>query len=293
MCTSVVYKNFFGRNLDYQHGFKEKIVIVPRYFPLDFKCKRHIKEHFAIVGMATVVDGTPLFFDGINENGLGMAGLNFVRNAEYFEAREGKDNIAPFELIPWVLAQCSTAGEAKKLVESLNIVKIPFSDGIPLAQLHWMIADSNESFVVESVRGGLKIYDNSEGILTNDPDFESQMFYLKHSRGLSASLSSRARFARAAHIKRNSLSKGEGDLSQFFHILAGVEQQRGFMNPDNDADQITIYSSCCDLNRGIYYYRTYDNSQITAVDMHLADLNGDKIITVPLRYEQNLLHEKL
>ncbi|MBQ9960699.1 MAG: linear amide C-N hydrolase [Firmicutes bacterium] len=293
MCTSVVYKNFFGRNLDYHHSFNEKVAVVPRNFHFKFKCRGPLKEHFAIVGMATVIDEIPLFFDGINEKGLGMAGLNFVGNAAYFEPRNSKDNITPFEFIPWMLGQCSSVDEARELLGNLNLVNIPFSEQIPLAQLHWIIADEKEAVIVESVASGLKVYDNPVGVLTNNPDFESQMFYLKHSKGMSASLSSRARFARAVHIKRNSLSDGEGDLSQYFHILAGVEQQRGCKSPDTDEDQITIYSSCCDLKKGIYYYRTYDNSQITAIDMHKADLDTDRLTVVPLRYEQNLLHEQL
>ena len=40
--------------------------------------------------MAYVCDNTPLYYDAVNEKGLGMAGLNFVGNAVYREIIEGK-----------------------------------------------------------------------------------------------------------------------------------------------------------------------------------------------------------
>ena len=152
MCTSVVYKNYFGRNLDYHHGFNEKVVITPRNFSLKFKCRSSFEKHFSIIGMASVVEGEPLYFDGINEKGLGMAGLNFVGNAVYFEHQKGKDNITPFEFIPWILGQCSSVRETTELLEKTNLVDIPFNEQIPLAQLHWMIADEKVAPITESVK---------------------------------------------------------------------------------------------------------------------------------------------
>ncbi len=46
-----------------------------------------------------------------------MAGLNFSGYADYKEIQEGKDNVSPFEFIPWILGQCSTVGETKKLLK--------------------------------------------------------------------------------------------------------------------------------------------------------------------------------
>ena len=38
--------------------------------------------------------------------------------------------------------------------------------------------------------------------------------------------------------------------------------------------EITIYSSCCNMDKGIYYYTTYENSQITGIDMNKENLDG-------------------
>ena len=46
--------------------------------------------------------------------------------------------------------------------------------------------------------------------------------------------------------------------------------------------EITIYSSCCNLDEGIYYYTTYDNRQITAVFMHHENLDSNTLINYDL-----------
>ena len=62
-------------------------------------------------------------------------------------------------------------------------------------------------------------------------------------------------------------------VSQFFHILNSVDQQRGCCELDDGKYEITIYTSCCNASKGIYYYTTYDNHQITSVDMHKENLD--------------------
>ena len=51
----------------------------------------------------------------------------------------------------------------------------------------------------------------------------------------------------------------------------------------------TIYSCCCNADRGIYYYTTYENSRITAIDMHKEDLNKDTLISYELVRDPQIL----
>ena len=179
MCTAVTYKTndfYFGRTLDYEYSYMEEVTITPRNYPFKFKEKETINNHYAIIGMAYVAEEYPLYYDAINEKGLGIAGLNFVGNAYYNEPVEGKDNIAQFEFIPWILSQCATIEDAKKLIKKINLTNIPFNEQLPLAQLHWIIADKNEAITVEAVEEGIKIYENPVGVLTNNPPFDKQMF---------------------------------------------------------------------------------------------------------------------
>lgn len=320
MCTAATYKTkdfYFGRTLDYEFSYKDEVTITPRNFPFHFIEKGNIDTHYAIIGMAYVTENYPLYYDAINEKGLAMAGLNFVGNAVYKEKIEGYDNIAQFEFIPWLLSQCATVREARGLIEKMNLLNIPFNDKLPLAQLHWIIADNERAITVESVKEGIKIYENPVGVLTNNPPFDKQMFELNnymhlstkspenkfstdlnletYSRGMGAiglpgDLSSQSRFIRAAFVKMNSVSADTENesVSQFFHILNSVDQQRGCCQLENGKYEITIYTSCCNANKGIYYYTTYNNHQITAINMHNENLDTSEIITYPIIKEEQI-----
>ncbi|MCI5485741.1 MAG: choloylglycine hydrolase [Clostridiales bacterium] len=314
MCTAATYKTkdfYFGRTLDYEFSYGEEIVVMPRNFPISFRHMGEMKHHYALIGMAHLAGNFPLFYDAINEKGLGMAGLNFVSNADYKPFAPGKDNVAPFEFIAWILSQCTSVKEARLLLDKINLVNTPFSDQLPLAQLHWIIADQEEAISVESVKEGLKVYDNPAGVMTNNPPFDQQMHNLSnfmnlspkspsnhfsgklnlatYSRGMGAlglpgDLSSQSRFVRVAFVKLNSIS-GDSEsesVSQFFHILGSVDQQRGCCDVGEEKYEYTIYTSCCNASKGIYYYTTYENHQISGVDMHRENLDGDSLSRFPL-----------
>ena len=318
MCTAATYKTkdfYFGRTLDYEFSYGDEIVVMPRNYPLSFRKAEKPKTRYAMIGMAFVAGKDPLFYDGINEKGLGMAGLNFVGNACYNKPKQDLDNVAQFEFIPWILSQCASVCEARKLLSRINILDEAYSEHLPVAQLHWIIADKDEAITVESMSDGLKIYDNPVGVMTNNPPFDQQMFALNnymnlspkqpqnfwgiplnsYSRGMGAlglpgDLSSQSRFVRVAYTKMHSMS-GESEMesvSQFFHILGSVDQQRGCCEVEEGKYEITLYTSCCNTEKGIYYYTTYNNHQINAVDMHRENLDGDQIARYPLIQEEQI-----
>lgn len=219
--------------------------------------------------------------------------------------------MATFEFIPWILGQCATVKEAKGLLERINLTDMHFQEELPPAQLHWIIADRSGAITVESVSDGIRVYDNPVGVLTNNPPFDQQMSMLNNymhlsprapqnlfsdkldlrssSRGMGAlglpgDLSSQSRFVRASFVKMNSVS-GDSEaesVSQFFHILNSVDQQRGCCEVEEGKYEVTIYTCCCNADKGIFYYTTYDNHQITAVDMRLEDLDAPELIRYPM-----------
>jgi len=320
MCTAATYKTkdfYFGRTLDYEFSYGDEITVTPRNYAFDFRHTSACTSHYAIIGMAHIVGNYPLYYDAINEKGLGMAGLNFVGNAVYAKPVSGKENIAQFEFIPYILGKCANINEAKNLLASINLTDTPFSEKLPTAQLHWIIADENGCITVESMADGLHIYDNPVGVLTNNPPFETQMFMLNnymslspkqpqntfanglalnsYSRGMGAlglpgDLSSASRFARVAFTKMNSISADSENesVSQFFHILGSVDQQRGCCEVSEGKYEITIYTSCCNTTKGIYYYTTYNNHQISAVDMRKENLDSTELMRYPLIEEQQI-----
>ena len=275
------------------------------------------ETHYAILGIAHVAGGYPLYYDAINEKGVGMAGLNFVGNAVYQEVEEGRENVAQYEFLPWILSQCDSVQAVRSLLSKMNLVGTPFAEQFPASQLHWIIADENEAITVESVADGLHVYENPVGVLTNNPPFAQQMFMLNnyiglspkqpensfakdvplstYSRGMGAlglpgDLSSASRFARVAFTRMNAVS-GDSEtesVSQFFHILGSVDQQRGCCEVAEGKYEITIYTSCVNADKGIYYYTTYENHQIQAVDMHRENLDGDTLRRYPLINEEQI-----
>lgn len=320
MCTAISFTtkdHYFGRNLDLEYSYIETVTITPRNYPLLFRKKESLNTHYAMIGIAYVHNGYPLYYDATNEMGLSMAGLNFPGNADYKPEISEKDNITPFEFIPWILGQCSTVKDAKVLLDKINLLEEHYNNKLPLSPLHWMISDRESSITVESVKDGLKIYENPVGVLTNNPTFDMQLFHLnnymnlspqkpenrfsdkvkltRYSNGMGAlgmpgDWSSQSRFVKTAFTKLNSVcgTSEEESVSQFFHILGSVEHQRGCVDMGNNLYEITLYSSCCNTDKGIYYYRTYENSQITAVDMFRENLDGEKVITYPLIKEQQI-----
>jgi len=316
MCTAISYQtkdHYFGRNLDLEYSYEERVTITPRNYPFIFRRAGELREHYAMIGMAYVQDGYPLYYDATNEKGLSMAGLLFAGNAYYSkEEEENREHISPFEFIPWILGQCSSVEEAKEKLEHLQMVEIHFSEKLPLTPLHWMISDKDACIVVEVVEEGVKVYDNPVKVLTNNPPFPYQMMNLNQYRGLSrkdvdctfaedveltqysrgmgalglpGDLSSSSRFVRAAFHRMNAES-GETEVesvSQFFHLLGSVEMSRGSVELPGGALDKTVYSSCCNTDKGIYYYTTYDNREIIGVDMRKEELNGYFVITYPLQ----------
>ncbi len=328
MCTAVTYQtkdHYFGRNLDLEFSYHETVTIMPRNKVLPLRHQDSLTRHYALIGMAFVVDDYPLFYDATNEKGLSMAGLNFPGYADFRPPADGKTNIASFELIPWLLGTCATVAEARERLTGINVTDDAFSPQLPPNPLHWMIADQKETIVFEQTARGPVIYDNPVGVMTNNPTFDYHLTHLadfqglspavpdnrfapsvslpQYSRGMGAmglpgDLSSASRFVKVAFTRMNSLSGGSEteSVTQFLKILGSVEQQRGCCRLGKDDQghekcEITIYSSCCNMDKGIYYYTTYGNSRITGVDMRREDLEGTTCVTYPLREDQDILME--
>ncbi len=321
MCTSIALNSgafYFGRNLDLEYRFGERVVITPRNYPFSFRRSGGMKTHYAMIGMAAVTGGYPLYAEAANECGLCMAGLNFPGNAFYPEKEaEGKVNLSPFELIPYLLGRCASVREARRALQGIQLVRIDFSPSMPLTPLHWHIADKQESIVLEPMRDGLHIHDNPVGVMTNNPPFDFHMTNLNQylsltsgypgnrmsgalmlkpfgvglgSFGLPGDFSPASRFVKTVFLKYNSRDDGSeaGGVSRFFHLLDAVAMPDGAVQTPDGKFEFTGYSCCMDAGRGIYYYKTYTNQALTAVRLHRADLDADCLYEYPLIREQQI-----
>lgn len=310
MCTTVAVINkalFFGRNMDLERGFDNRIVIIPRKFPLEFRQEGTLEKHYAIMGMAAVMNGCPLFADGVNELGLCGAGLNFPDNACYSTLlSSSRNNVTSFELISWVLSKCSNLSEAKELLKNTNVYDEAFSENIPITPLHWHFADKTGSLTVEVTREGMHIYDNPANVLTNNPTFDFHMMNLNQyltittdtpsnvfsnklgfkpfckgmgAIGLPGDFSSTSRFVKASFLLA-ALPLTENyqeSIADTFHVLDSVAVVRGSIHLDDNVQYSSIYSCCMDSDNGVYYYKTYDNLSVSGVKLHSVNLDGDSI----------------
>lgn len=325
MCTMLVYRKgriFAGRNLDLDSGFGEKVVVTPRRYTFLLKCGRTFRTRFAMIGMAAAAGTYPLYAEAVNEKGLTAGGLNFPGSAVYRDAFEGKDNITPFELIPWILGQATSVDEAEKLLSNTNLLDAAFAPSMPLAPLHFMIADRKRSIVAEQTEDGLKVYRDPYDVMTNNPAFPFHEAHMCSYRRLSVSngeaemqfgdgsltpyaegmgaiglpgdLSSASRFVRAAFTLTNASEGGdeEADVAQTFHILGSVAMTDGTVVTAGGGRDITRYSCVMDLTDATYYYRTYWNSRITKIRLSEEAAAKEQLTVYELRTSPDFAEER-
>ncbi len=269
----------------------------------------------------------PMYAEATNEKGLSMAGLNFPGNAHYFEPNsiEGAFQLTPYEFIPYVLSNFSNANEVEAWIKNNNVILVnhPIVANIPLAPLHFIICDiGGDGLVIEQTKEGLKVFEDDLGVMTNNPTFDwhtqNLAFYQNlgviqkqesnwsgidiipfgegfASVGLPGDWTPPSRFVRTAFLKVCStpeiMQDLEAGISQCFHILDNVAMVKGSIRiPQKDGSMhhdITLYSSCTDMNDGVYYYKTYFNNQINVIDMHAEDLDSVNPIVYPFSTKQN------
>lgn len=304
MCTALHFCNktaVFGRTLDLHYHYKECFCVIPRNF--DLRLPNLAKKQYAIMGTAFVKDSYPLLYDGVNEKGLAMAGLNFVGNAFYGTDAKKLFQVPIFKFIPWVLSQCESTSQAVELISKTDITNQQFSGDLENAQLHFIISDAHTSVTVEPTHDGIKIMPNNIGVLTNNPSFDFHVNNLAkyanlrnadsaegcfekaygikpYSNGTAAlslpgDFSSPSRFVRTAFLKANTPeNSNENEINQLFHILNSVQVPLGAVKTKDNHYVKTVYTCAYNLDNLSYYYKTYESQNIKEHKMNSVDLNG-------------------
>lgn len=300
MCTAIFdgkFGLFFGRTLDLECSFGERVMRVGRGDTLRFIHNGELACRHAILGMAYDAGSMPLFYDAVNDSGLCAAALNFPSFAKYCDRSDHALNLASFELIPYLLSQFASLCEAKAALENTVITRDDFSDALKSTPLHWMLADRSGAIVIEQGEDGLRVYNNSFGVMTNSPPFPyhqariCDFSYLSpspqenrlmpnhdltpYSRGLGAyglpgDFSSSSRFVRALFAKEHTIMPSCDDASQsthaarqrIFDILGTVSLPYGIARTDDGKPIYTVYTSCIDLEMLEYSYFSYADRNI-------------------------------
>jgi len=305
MCTAINFNGYFGRNLDLEYSYNEQVVITPKNYKFNFFDKNISDKFYSIVGIATICENYPLYYDACNEYGLAGAGLSFPYDDLYSNnISTSKIKIAPYEILTLVLRTCKNINEVKLLLKNSVFINKHFNEKLKSTNMHYMFADNEASIVVESKYGEICIYDNKVNILTNAPTFLEQLENLKKFKnltneetnktinskgsgalGLPGDYTSKSRFVRGDFLLKN-CCKDNNDLSEFFIILSSVSVPNCAVKVTDEKYFYTRYSSCIDLKEKIYYYKVYENSRINAV--RLTNLEGFKLISFNLNKYQDI-----
>lgn len=322
MCTAIYYADrFLGRNLDLGYRYRESVCITPGGYPLRYRYYGTDSNHYRVIGMATVANGYPLYYDGMNEHGLGICALNFKGYCKYTKPDAKKLCLASFELIPYLLTKMKSVAEIKEKAASISLTDEAFSNDFPTPELHYIAADGNECIALEPREDGIRIYENPIGVLTNNPPFdyhkENLRCYLNltadevndrfsngldmkpfssatGAMGLPGDGSSASRFVRTAFNLRNAdrMEKKSEAINQAFHILSSAEAIRGTVK-EREGTYMTQYSSVMDLKTGTYYYKTYCRSIITSISFKKTKSGTNELIRLPLRTSEEFFEEAL
>lgn len=316
MCTAIMAhgaRRLFGRTLDLERSYDETVAATGKNFKWRFLHAGEATSRFALLGTACVWQGTPLYFDAVNEAGLAMAGLNFPAYACYRPPVQGAINLASFELIPYVLGQCCALSEARSLLRRVNITPRSVHPSLPATPLHWMLSDGEGCLVIEPGEDGLHLYDNPYGVLTNSPPFDYHTAHLSSyaalgaappenrlcpnvplaffSRGMGAcglpgDFSSASRFVRAVFAQNHTLPAEEAEeVERFFHVMDTVSVPRGCILTDEHQAVQTVYTCCMDLDDAAYYYTTCDCRRIRAVHLRHLPTDGETVLELPMAGE--------
>ena len=321
MCTAINEtrgRHLFGRTLDLEYSYNEKVVITPRKYEREFIHEDARRTRFAIIGCAAMFEGMALYYDGANETGLCAAALNFPNFCEYHAKKSDKHNVASFELIPFILGECKNVSEAVYLLEKTNITPDAFSDKLSATPLHWMFADESRAVTLESTTDGIKIHENPFGVMTNAPDFRYHVTHLSdhmdlsprpaqnnlcpsceiknYSRGsgaigLPGDYSSASRFVKAVYVKEHTEGSNtkDGSIERFFHMMDSVSVPSGCVITDEGKNVRTVYTSCIDTAAKVYYFTTYDDRRIRAVSLRECAAAGESYTVFDMGSEPDIL----
>lgn len=315
MCTGLRFTDdqgnlYFGRNLDVGQDYGEGVIITPRNYPLPYKFLDNTTTKKAVIGMGIVVDGYPSYFDCYNEDGLGIAGLNFPHFAKFSDGPiDGKINLASYEIMLWVTQNFTHVSEVKEALKNVNLVNEVINTSFAVASLHWIISDSDEAIVVEvSKQYGMKVFDDKVGVLTNSPDFNWQLTNLGNYTGLSPHDATAQswngqkvapwgvgtgslglpgdsipadRFVKAAYLNVNyPTAKGEkANVAKFFNILKSVAMIKGSVVNDQGKDEYTVYTACYSSGSKTYYCNFEDDFELKTYQLDDKTMNSTGLIT--------------
>ena len=325
MCTSFTYEDadgkfYLSRTMDFDFELGGRPVVIPRNHHVDSDAtKDGFDTKLGFVGAGRNI-GQYLTVDGVNEAGFAAATLYLSESKFADKAEAGKTNIAPHEVIPYLLGNIHSVSELRDQLADLNVVAAPnkFMGNI-VVPLHWIVADaSGDCAVLESDADGLQLYDNPVGVMTNSPEFPWHVKNLKNyaqlqptlaagttfggvkadgfgagtgAVGLPGDYTSVSRFVRMAFLREHAerVNGQAAAINTISHLLGSMDIPRGIKIMSNDTQDYTQYRGYMDMGTPTYFMQPYDDQTITKVTLTEELLNADEPTEFPLARVQQFV----
>lgn len=250
------------------------------------------------------VDGfnVDVTFDGMNEAGLTFEYLYLPTETEYQTIPDGKDNqVVPYATFgDWVLGNFKTIDEIKAALNTIYVSNqiIP-QLGNAILPAHASIHDaSGNGIVVEFYNNKINVYENI-GVMTNSPKYDWQVTNLRNylnlspynansitangitfastgqgtgATGLPGDGSPPSRFVKTSFMVKNvyPAQNAAEALNLAQHIINNVDLPAGYVRAvenDQTSTDTTQWVVFKDVTHKMFYYRTYSDMTLHAVDM--------------------------
>lgn len=244
----------------------------------------------------------PMVVDGMNSEGLYFGIFYFAGSAELETLTDENRGhaISSEELGNWVLGQFATVEEVRQALPQLTVVGTDIAEIGGVAPVHYAVTDaSGDSIVIEYTKDGLRIFDNTVNVVTNNPSYDWHLTNLQNYIGLQAenrdeitvgtqtlkpfgqgtglvglpgNSTSPSRFVRAVAFANTALPSETADDAIFeaFHILNNFDIPKGSIREENDGQTITdytIWTSASDTKNLIYYFKTYETQEVQSINV--------------------------
>ena len=316
-CTGITLKSKDGatvaaRTIEWAESVMNTLyVVVPRNQELQSLTPSGMdgmkfKTKYGFVGLA--VEQKEFMVEGLNEKGLSAGLFYFPNYGEYqpYDAAHKERCLADFQLVSYVLGECSSVDEVKKALEKVRVIGID-----PRAStVHWRFTEaSGRQIVLEIVNQEMHFYDNPLGVLTNSPGIEWHWTNLNNYvnlqpgtlpvhdfgpvegksfghgsglLGLPGDFTPPSRFVRATIFQLTAAQQPSAEESVFqaFHILNNFDIPAGTEFPwgksPADVPSATQFTVASDTHNCMIYYRTMYNSNIRCIDLKAIDF--DKVL---------------
>lgn len=305
--------DFFG-NLD-----SNSVTIIPRKFKFttSLETENIVESKYAITGMRINGTPTPILVDGINENGLMGALLNYPNFAVYDTNKSSNINVHPAFMVTYLLSQCRNIDEVCCEAKRIN-----FSDekifGSEI-KAHYIFSDkSGRSVILEPDPDGVSIHTDTIGVMTNSPNYKWHEQNIRNyldqtpfgvrekeicgknfkSFGVSGIIfpggySPTDRFIKVALVK-NYAVKGTDEVNgvtRMFNALSTVYIPDGITGVYGESKhfEFTLCMTAMCAESLKYYFSLSTNRRICAVDLS-KELNCTEIKDIKLPYNQDIMY---